>query len=365
MELDDMIVENKAARQTSQAHSERWEIWKPTEIPEVVQLIRGSYPIDGASWPVFPNWEAFIKNGGPRGKGTSCGCRCNGGQDKAAECVLHWALRRDLKQHEVNGQLPKDFQSTYRPRLQYAISMYRLSYFHKELVPAVGRDGTSYSRPDIKRCLEEEEIVSVDDTECPGCAAGVERFYGQRRYVQLGKRYFESLTDIGRRVGDKCKNCGSKIVTVKYVCPACADRNGTETVLLDPRKPPAGMEVADVTSFWKTAVMCHSCGRKVKPREVIKCKGGCEQPVRRTIFDVPVCLARQGEGTNSTLVHVGNIMDPIEYPKELLDKMIPYDFQSMFTVTTQQQAQILGFEDPFAKGAKADTEEEGPGDIPW
>jgi hypothetical protein len=368
--LDDIFADgSNGGSRLQDVNPERFEWWKPTETPEIVQLIRGNYDVDGAIWPIYPNWEAFIKGGGPKGRGASCHCRCRGGQDKETPCVLHWMLKKDLKAHEgPDGKIPKDFQSTFRPRRQFAITVYRLSYFHKCQVQTTGRDGSTYSRPDIQRCTEDEELVNAAETTCPHCASGVERFFGQRRYMQAGNRYFEALVDIGHHIGEVC-SCGSKIVTLGYVCPLCEDRNQIKTVLLDPRNPPAGMSEKDRQAFWKTPTICPTCGKQVKPRAVLKCKGGCETPKPRTIFDVPVCLARQGKDSNSTLVHSGAYMSPVNYDEDMKKLMVPYDFRNMFVVTTQQQAQILGVQDPFLKkdAQVADKDADGPvdEDVPW
>ena len=118
---------------------------------------------------------------------------------------------------------------------------------------------------------------------------------------------------------------------------------------MDPMRV-VGMTDEEKSTYWKTAVQCPSgCGYMGKPQEQIKCRNQCGTPKRRSIYDVAVPLRKQpsaGAKSNfSTMVLANgpilNIVD-MHLPEEFLKSLVVYDFDRMFAMTVQEQADLLG-----------------------
>lgn len=346
--LSDIRDSAEQDRLSDRARRELWQQWKPSEDPEIIQFVKGSYGPNKE--PLFRNFVVYMPKGGRRGRGAYVQCTCDGGKNKSAQCVPHFYYQRDMaaKRKARDEGKKVDMKSVFQPKPHYAFNIYRLSYFHKVETVEKRDDGTEFRKTTFERCKETDEIVDTNSTDCVYCLQGKERVFGQRKYYNAGQGYFDALMDIERSIGSKCKTCGGKILTVKYICAECY-KEGRVTTLMDPRT--TQMDKKERDAFWKTPAHCATCGKSAKPKEVIRCLNDCGQPKRRKLFDVPICVKKQGGEKFSTIVQHGPDLDPIDYDKELLEAMQPYDFAKMFATTAEAQADSMNVPNPYASGS--------------
>jgi len=104
----------------------------------------------------------------------------------------------------------------------------------------------------------------------------------------------------------------------------------------------------DVAKLYKTRLVCPKCGFSGIGAEKIACKN-CSEPKRLGLFNTPICLKRQGERANSTIVLTQYVNNPVA-AEEVKALMVPYDFESLFRITLADQLEILGRPNPFEQG---------------
>lgn len=346
-------------RAQQMAKRELRQEWRPSADPETVLFIPGKYGENGAD-PAYINYCSFVKTAGRNRNGAVVHCRCQGGKLKGVPCVLCHEAKKDLKSKqeaydklraEGHGRDAKRPRSMLEPSVHYAFTVIRLSWFHRVEHP--GKNG-GRSWTDYERCPETDEVVAKDATDCPHCINGVPRTFGLRRFFNAGYGYYESLLDIERDIGRKCKTCGGKIIVQKYICRHCY-KDGKMTTLMDPKT--TQMRPEDRATFWKKRVKCAVCDREAKPLEVIKCSNDCGKPRRRKLWDVWLTLHRQGGEKTSSIVKDGEFDPPAleDYPENIRKMMVPYDFEKMFYVDCDEQAELLHCPNPFAQGEIPDS----------
>ncbi len=330
------------------AKRDLFQEWRPSSEPETIVFVPGKYGPKQQD-PAYVNFCTFVKTAGKRRNGAVVHCRCQLGNLKGTPCVLCHEAKKDLMSKQASyeklkaeghGKDAKRPRSMLEASAHYAFTIVRLSYFHK--VERRGDNGRTWT--DYERCPEVDEMVARDATECPHCLNGVPRVFGQRRFFNAGYGYYEALLDIEHDVGRKCKTCGGQIIVQKYLCRHCY-ADGKMTTLMDPRS--SSMKAEDKAKFWKTRVRCAVCDREGKPLEVIKCKNNCGQPRRRKLWDVWLTVHRQGGEKSSTIVKDAEFDVPAEYPEHITRLMKPYDFERMFQVTCEEQAEALHCPNPF------------------
>jgi len=196
-----------------------------------------------------------------------------------------------------------------------------------------------------------KDWVACEGKRCKYCSSEVDRVYGRRIYWPMGSRFVNTLmTHTNTVLSGHCK-CGGEIETVGFQCTECGE------VLRDLEDDPADDEELKVMRSKKTR--CPNCKVMEIPEEVPEC-GTCTKAEPLTLWDVQFKLARQGEGTDTTLMIsewkpiTNNLLAKIE------KKMTPYDFAKTLykPPTPKEQANRLGVPNPF-------TEEGDRGGVDW
>jgi len=348
--LVDLGMQGEVSRTARAAKAEVWrDRMKLSENAEYVVFIPGAFDVllRAPNGTVVTKKSKFhvsyvAKVPSQRNRyGDPCYCTCHNGLTKDP-CLLHQVWMDDQARLRAAGSKEA---SVYTPKPQYAITIGRVSYFHKVPREYTRRDGSKGTAFDLERCREVDPIVDRENCDCPNCAQGLERVFGDRKYIQMGEGYRGSFVDIERQVGSVCATCGGEIRTKLFICPKCK-KEGRMTVLMDPMRA-VGMSEQDRESFWKTPRRC-SCGYFGKPLEVIKCRNQCGAPKRRSIYDVAVPIRKQpsaGGGNFSTLVLAPSpviAIAELNLPEEFKKTLVPHDFNAMFTMTVQEQSDLLG-----------------------
>jgi len=360
-----MGIQTNQERGDKVAKRAKYESWKPTDDPEIVQFFSGEYVsllrtgsgnVERVSTPFFINYEAFLPGFGPRKRGIYVQCRCN---DRLTNdpCVLHWRMYEDIKEKKEKGIIGK---SIFSPSMRSAFNVLRLSYFHHVLESKTRVDGSKSNRTIMERCTEPGAEVDIANTTCKFCKEDIKRTFGQRRYFNVGQGHFNDLMRIERVISRTCKSCGGEIRTVRWTCPQCEER-GEETILLDPMK--TTLTDKEVRNFWKFPHSCAACGFNGEATEVIRCMKDCGAAESRSLFDIPVCIKKVDDDQyfSSIVAAPTSIpLEPIDYTQfdDEFQKMLePYDFPRVLSVTTREQADRMDIEDPFAgEGGKGNMD---------
>lgn len=352
-----------------------WDEWWPTESEQWVLFV----PSKGV--PVYVNYNCYVplKNG-PR-KGVMLPCRCDN-ERKKTPCLLHYLRAKDLAERRKDPRKFAGSKTPYYARENYAITVVLWDYYHFAPKVIQQNDETTRIRMSWVRCEDPNEVVEPD-TECKICRTAAamsrriegmsddelteeqiawkrhRRQFGVRRYFNMGSLFYNAFISMHRRISRQCK-CGGKLTVVRYVCPACRDK-GITTVLMDPRTTSLGPE--EQAAYWRTSVRCDAagCGYTGAPSEIVRCNM-CGDPRPRSIYDQPVCIVRTGErpAVSMEMVDIGDPIDFGALPADLRKLLEPYDFEAVFDVSTQDQANLLGIQDPFSEQAESREDRSAP-----
>ena len=353
--------ENEVRRASARQTAVREE-WFPTEAEEWVLFVPCPGPV-----PVYVNYNMFVPTPGRKRKGITVPCACDN-ERRNTPCVIHYL--RSKEQEERRRGIRKSEKPIYYVRENYAITVVLWGHYH--LIPKVVKldDETTAVRKIWVPCEDSNRVVTPD-TECPVCQEYFKmselikrtpdnqlsdlqlgwknhvRKFGLRKYFNMGSAYFDAFMNIYRQVARKCE-CGGDITTLRYICPKCRD-HGETTVIMDPKSTTLSRQ--EQATFWKQQIQCERCGYVGAPAEVYKCST-CGTPKPRSIYEYPVCIKRTGErpSISLSLIDVGPHEDIDKLPADVRKLITPYDFESMFKITTAEQAAMLGIPDPFATG---------------
>lgn len=230
-------------------------------------------------------------------------------------------------------------------RLMHVFNAVLLGHFHLVDSDRADDEGKPY-----------KDWVNCEGKRCKYCSSGSDRIYGRRVYWPMGSRFVNTLmTQTQTVLSSHCK-CGGEIEPIGFQCPECSE------VFRDLEEDPADDEELKVLRTKK--VRCPNCKVVDIPEEVPECDS-CKKATPLTMWDVQYKLARQGEGTDTTLM--------ISEWKPLTDKLLakierhmkPYDFAGHLykPPTPAHQASRLGVPNPFSeKGDKGGVDWKGRDD---
>jgi len=256
---------------------------------------------------------------------------------RGAPCSAGISLISDGPDSELtwgNGQCPAcyhidDGVGGISRRLVHVFNAVLLGHFH--LIDSDRVDASNKPYKDWTEC---------EGKRCKYCSSGSDRVYGRRVYWQLGTRFVNTLTTHAQTVLSKRCKCGGEITPIGFQCEACGD------VIRDLDAHPASRE--EIATIRRTSAACPHCGVVDVPEEVPECDS-CKKAQPLTLWDVQLHVARQGEGTDTTLM--------ISEWKPISDKLLariesrmkPYNFaETLFKPQTPaQQAKRLGIPDPY------------------
>lgn len=187
----------------------------------------------------------------------------------------------------------------------------------------------------------------TEDLTCKGCRRKLPKERGGQKYWEMALSHAATLDTVNTQLSKKCKACGGqgRISVVSYECSNCA-------ASIEFTPPEEGDEEARVT--------CGSCREEITPVELIQCSNGCDWPERGSITDVNIEVTRTGSDKQTQYNFVPQL--PFTEPEDWMHECQPYDFKVVFRPQTpEQQAKLLGLDNPFASafGGESGGEEGG------
>lgn len=330
--------------------------------------------------PVCPNFDVFIKGGGPRGKGGGAVCRCLNGHMKDRDgrirpcAVCHYS---DLRRAEVleaadsdprykgMDRLPSEVwikALALQPRARAAHNLIRLQWFH-EIEREARKSGKKFK--DYVLCTEGiRPKKGRAKMKCEHCQNGVPRVFGKRGFWNptepvSAKGHLATL----RRYEEEtlrwiCRNCQNALHLVGFTCPACNEE------VIDCYDEAYSTETLNgiVDEALNKEQTCPHCGHHDMLNENLICvvideagdivEGedgepvlGCKHPEKTMIWDVDLAVSISGKGTDSQMViHDHRFSDLTE---EVVDLMIPYDFKNLWDQSIEEQCRQMGKDSPF------------------
>lgn len=258
---------------------------------------------------------------------------------RGATCAAGLRVMPDGDDFELtfgDGQCPacyhiEDGAGGINRRLMHVFNAVLLGHFH--LIDSNRTDGEGKPYKDWVDC---------EGKRCKYCSSGSDRIYGRRVYWPMGSRFVNTLMTHSNTVLSGYCKCGGEIEPIGFQCPEC------EEVIRDLEEDPADNEELALLRSKKSK--CPNCKVVDVPNEVPECDS-CKKARPLTLWDVQFKLARQGEGTDTTLM----ISEWKPITEKLLakieKKMRPYDFAKGLykPPTPAQQAKRLEVPNPFGE----------------
>lgn len=140
---------------------------------------------------------------------------------------------------------------------RYVFNVYVLDYFHK--VPAVDNNGKALTDSDGKQLFDD---IICEGHSCSYCRDGLPKVFGNHRYVDFGKGYFDKIIEDNSATETFCL-CGGEITVASLVCPSCGSMLGLEYY----SKGINGVQL----------IKCPECNNIVLPTPIFSCDS-CETP---------------------------------------------------------------------------------------
>jgi hypothetical protein len=209
-----------------------------------------------------------------------------------------------------------------------------------------------------------------NNKQCEGCNAQAPTQLGSHRYWQIGKSHLNSLMDFNEKIlGKICYYTNTGIIQTGFSCPRCQSR------ILDIASSQFTND--QIRQFAEDGQRCASCGHVDLPlpeyesgwdeRGYAKIPnfqmpaGPDGKPAKArplTLFDVVLWIQREGESTEShpvitnwcRLTKFPSQNGEVDITKYVNESIVPetFDFDSLFSTTTEDQAKTLNRPNPYA-----------------
>lgn len=192
---------------------------------------------------------------------------------------------------------------------------------------------------------------------CPHCAAGYEKVFGRRVYLELGTGHLDDLVGIEEGISQQCPVCTTPMDITYYVCPECG------ASLIDCRQAAAPPDILATAASRPTVcpdATCPSHNRAtnpsgtVIPEPYLECGNGCEFGDEDMIdFWNRVLYLRRADKALAlvTSVDINRLKVPGIEPEALKERIAalrkPFDFEEIITPDgLKKQSEVIGIPVP-------------------
>ena len=355
MKVDDKLLGQYKRRKKTRKTERRYTTTKTDpkliledDVREVIRAFPGKYGPDGdeAAFVHYRGWAPGVQNPfNPKKMGWFLTCNCHAGNRKE-DCVPCW---EDGEFFKENGK------HHYYSNAWYAINIIQYAKFHRVPTKKTLENGYSVGDDEYKaffgRCKGEV---------CEWCEAEYETVSWRRCHLDLDEGGWEEFCQWSREITRKCRTCDTgEILPKSAACKKCGkdvkvDLNALLLMEVEEAKcPHCGTE-----GYMELEHDCQN--RDHRTQEVTE---GCGDPSYYDIWDCDLEISQtaKSKGKGKTLKLHNSYPGEIDDEKMMKSLDYPYRFKAYDLQATDDQASLLGIDNPFKAQAES-TKKQDEGD---
>lgn len=322
---------------------DKW--WPPQDYTSKIRLLPAEYlGFDGYTYDYF-QYVQFRSQRTKRDFVSSKEWKMINGELSA---VGGKCLGYDEWMREINDNIPRE-KRCITMRLMHVVNIIQLDWFH--LVPVfddktgqpVLYKGGDYQGQQVHRKEQ------CEGRRCKMCRDGLEKVFGKKGHWSMGAGHLGDVGGFMVEIEKECNYCDDGMLeTVAYECEECGH-------------PVIDMETTDLSDakirqITSQKCKCPKCGYEDYLIDQFDCDK-CQDPVRKTIYDVDIEVKRNGQGTKST-VQIPR-WTTTELTDDLLSMATPYKFNEIFNGDPLNiQAKLLKVDNTYDENAGSSSPRE-------